>query len=85
MSNQPTDKQIQDAYALAKDRYTALGVDTEEALNTLAGIPISMHCWQGDDVAGLESPDTELSGGIAVTGNYPGNGIAFGDIVRQYT
>ena len=72
MSNQPTDKQIQDAYALAKDRYTALGVDTEEALNTLAGIPISMHCWQGDDVAGLESPDTKLSGGIAVTGNYPG-------------
>jgi L-rhamnose isomerase len=72
MSRQPTDKQIQDAYALAKNRYAMLGVDTDKALEILAGIPISMHCWQGDDVAGFESPDTELGGGIAVTGNYPG-------------
>ena len=72
MSKQPTDKQIQDAYSLAKDRYAMLGVDTDKALETLAGIPISLHCWQGDDVAGFESPDTELGGGIAVTGNYPG-------------
>jgi L-rhamnose isomerase len=72
MGRQPTDKQIQDAYALAKDRYAMLGVDTDRALETLAGIPISLHCWQGDDVAGFESPDTELGGGIAVTGNYPG-------------
>jgi L-rhamnose isomerase len=72
MSKQPTDKQIQDAYQLAKDRYAMLGVDTDRALETLAGIPISLHCWQGDDVAGFESPDAGLGGGIAVTGNYPG-------------
>lgn len=72
MSKQPTDKQIQDAYQLAKDRYAMLGVDADRALETLADIPISLHCWQGDDVAGFESPDTGLGGGIAVTGNYPG-------------
>jgi L-rhamnose isomerase len=72
MSKQPTDKQIQDAYQLAKDRYAMLGVDADRALEALAGVPISLHCWQGDDVAGFESPDTGLGGGIAVTGNYPG-------------
>ncbi|MGD9048960.1 MAG: L-rhamnose isomerase [Anaerolineae bacterium] len=68
----PTEKQIQDAYTLAKERYALLGVDTDKALNRLAGIPISLHCWQGDDVAGFEGPDGELGGGIATTGNYPG-------------
>lgn len=66
-----TDK-IQQAYALAKERYAALGVDTDAALRVLAQIPISMHCWQGDDVGGFESPDGELGGGLAVTGNYRG-------------
>jgi L-rhamnose isomerase len=72
MGNQPTDKQIQDAYAMAKERYAMLGVDTDQALDTLAQIPISLHCWQGDDVGGFESPDAELGGGLAATGNYPG-------------
>jgi L-rhamnose isomerase len=72
MSKQPTDRQIQMAYAVAKERYAALGVDTEAALDTLSGISISLHCWQGDDVAGFESPDAELGGGLAATGNYPG-------------
>ncbi len=72
MSKQPTDKHVRDAYALAKERYAALGVDTDDAMETLAGIPISMHCWQGDDVSGFEDPDAELGGGIAATGNYPG-------------
>jgi len=49
-----------------------LGVDTDQALDTLAQIPISLHCWQGDDVAGFETPDVELGGGLAATGNYPG-------------
>jgi L-rhamnose isomerase len=49
-----------------------MGVDTEQAMAVLAQIPISLHCWQGDDVAGFESPDAELGGGIAATGNYPG-------------
>jgi L-rhamnose isomerase len=68
----PTDAQIQSAYTLARERYALLGVDTDAALARLAQIPISLHCWQGDDVAGFESPDTELGGGIAATGNYPG-------------
>ncbi len=70
--SQPTDKQIRDAYGLAKERYALLGVDTDAALTRLAQIPISLHCWQGDDVAGFENPEGELGGGIAATGNYPG-------------
>lgn len=72
MGERVTDKQITNAYAMAKERYAAFEVDTDRALETLAGIPISLHCWQGDDVAGFEAPDVELSGGIAATGNYPG-------------
>jgi L-rhamnose isomerase len=72
MGNQPTDKQIQDACAMAKERYAMLGVDTDKALKTLVQIPISLHCWQGDDVAGFETPDAEMGGGLAATGNYPG-------------
>lgn len=62
---------IQQNYELARERYAALGVDTEAALQKLATIPLSLHCWQGDDVAGLIE-STELGGGLAVTGNYPG-------------
>ncbi len=72
MGRQPTDRQIQQTYTLAKERYAALGVDTEKAMQSLAQIAISLHCWQGDDVGGFESPDSELGGGIAATGNYPG-------------
>jgi L-rhamnose isomerase len=72
MSQQPTEKQIRDAYGLARDRYALLGVDTDAALAQLAQVPISLHCWQGDDVAGFENPEGELGGGIATTGNYPG-------------
>jgi L-rhamnose isomerase len=68
----PTSRQLHDAYALAKERYAGLGVDTDQALATLGQISLSLHCWQGDDVAGFESPDAALSGGIAATGNYPG-------------
>ena len=65
-------KSIEQSYALAKDRYAALGVDTDEALKELATVPISLHCWQGDDVGGFENLGSELGGGLAVTGNYPG-------------
>jgi L-rhamnose isomerase len=57
---------------LAQERYAALGVDTEAALRILSGIPISIHCWQGDDVGGFENPGGALGDGLAVTGNYPG-------------
>ena len=60
------------AYENARLRYAALGVDTELALECLAHIPVSLHCWQGDDVAGFEGSDTARDGGLAVTGNYPG-------------
>ena len=60
------------SYNLAKERYAALGVDTERVLKELSTIPISLHCWQGDDVGGFENSGEGLSGGIAVTGNYPG-------------
>ncbi len=60
------------AYSLAQEAYAALGVDTEATLQKLQSIPISLHCWQGDDVAGSENPDATLSGGIQATGNYPG-------------
>lgn len=58
-------------YHLAKEIYAKIGVDTEDALKKLTNIPISMHCWQGDDVAGFENTGG-LSGGIQATGNYPG-------------
>lgn len=60
------------AYQIARDQYAEVGVNTESVLKQLARIPISIHCWQGDDVSGFESPDGALTGGIAVTGNYPG-------------
>ncbi|MGO9108189.1 MAG: L-rhamnose isomerase [Thermoguttaceae bacterium] len=63
---------IESAYKGAQERYAALGVDTEAALKRLAMVPISLHCWQGDDVGGFEKVGQELGGGLAVTGNYPG-------------
>ncbi len=59
-------------YSEAHDLYAALGVDTEAALKRLAKIPVSIHCWQGDDVGGFENPDGQLGSGLAVTGNHPG-------------
>ncbi len=59
-------------YEAAKERYAALGVNTDAALAALATISISLHCWQGDDVGGFEDPGRGLSGGIMATGNYPG-------------
>ena len=67
-----TDKRIDAAYEAARERYAQWGVDTDAALERLATIPISLHCWQGDDVGGFESAGAELGGGLAVTGNYPG-------------
>ncbi|MDR2676172.1 MAG: L-rhamnose isomerase [Opitutaceae bacterium] len=61
-----------DAFNLAKQRYADLGVDTEKALQTLAATPVSLQCWQGDDVGGFENAGGALTGGIAATGNYPG-------------
>lgn len=66
----------------AKEQYAAVGVDVESALRTLAQTPISLHCWQGDDVGGFEAGASELGGGLAVTGNYPGKARSI-DELRQ--
>ena len=63
---------IDSAYTVAKDRYAEAGVDTDAALERLAAVPISLHCWQGDDVEGFEKFGAGLGGGLAATGNYPG-------------
>ena len=67
------DRRIEDRYRRAREQYAELGVDTEGALAALRRVPLSVHCWQGDDVNGFETgADGILSGGIAATGNYPG-------------
>ena len=63
---------LQTAYQLARDRYGALGVSTDRVLNQLSKVPISLHCWQGDDVTGFENFGGTLGGGLVATGNYPG-------------
>ena len=64
---------LEKIYKLAVEQYAEMGVNVEKALQRLKKIPISLHCWQGDDVGGFEKPDAELEGGgIQVTGNYPG-------------
>ena len=62
---------VKERYEIAKEAYAAIGVDTDKALQALKQIPISMHCWQGDDVIGFDGGGA-LSGGIQTTGNYPG-------------
>ena len=58
-------------YESAKERYAEIGVDTDQAIARLKEIPVSLHCWQGDDVIGFDH-DGPLTGGIQTTGNYPG-------------
>jgi L-rhamnose isomerase len=67
-----SEKNVDRAYSDAKEQFAQLGVDTEQALERLRSISISLHCWQGDDVGGFEGREGALDGGLAVTGNYPG-------------
>ena len=61
------------SYLEAKAAYAALGIDTDAAIAALKGVPVSLHCWQGDDVRGFDTDPTKpLTGGIQTTGNYPG-------------
>ena len=66
-------------YEYAKSAYAKYGIDTECAIKTLADVTVSLHCWQGDDVVGFDSP-AALSGGIQVTGNYPGKARSFEEL-----
>ncbi len=69
------------SYDMAKDAYKAIGIDTDNILKRLATVPISIHCWQGDDVGGFERPSASLSGGgIQVTGNYPGKARSIAEL-----
>jgi L-rhamnose isomerase len=68
-----TEKRLTETFALAKERYAELGVDVESAIEAADAVPLSIHCWQGDDVGGFEKAGASLEGGgIQVTGNYPG-------------
>jgi L-rhamnose isomerase len=71
-TSRKADADVEQSFRLARDRYAALGVDVDAALSRLRTIPISLHCWQGDDVGGFEIGGQELGGGLAVTGNHPG-------------
>ncbi len=59
-------------YQSAKEIYTKIGIDTDKAIEILKSVPVSLHCWQGDDVRGFDQKVDSLSGGIQTTGNYPG-------------
>ena len=62
---------VEEKYKIAKEEYAKYGVDTDQAIETLKNVPVSLHCWQGDDVTGFDQ-DGPLTGGIQTTGNYPG-------------
>lgn len=68
------EQRTEETYRLASERYAEIGVNTDVAIDTLSKIAISLHCWQGDDVAGFENMGKDIGGGLAVTGNYPGRG-----------
>ena len=70
---------MNETYLWAKKEYAKIGIDTEEAINTLMRIPVSVHCWQGDDVVGLDGAG-KASGGIQTTGNYPGRARNFEEL-----
>jgi len=83
MKYRPTEKQVQSAYEIAKDRYATFGVDVDAAVKMLETIAISLHCWQGDDVGGFEDLDRGLSGGIIATGDYPGKARTIAELRRD--
>ncbi|MDR1025532.1 MAG: L-rhamnose isomerase [Treponema sp.] len=80
---------MEQMYNQARLEYQNWGVDSEDALSRCAAIPVSLHCWQGDDVTGFENPSGALSGGIQATGNYPGKARCkddlFGDLEFAYS
>ena len=76
----PVTEKIVDAYAFARERFAEYGIDTEKVLRRLDEVPISIHCWQGDDVLGFESVEASLTGGIQTTGNYPGRARNVGEL-----
>lgn len=74
------DQQITRDYEYAKARYATFGINVENAINQLDKLPISLHCWQADDVTGFENGDGVLTGGIQTTGNYPGKACTIAEL-----
>lgn len=74
------EQQITQAFDYAKVRYAELGIDVDHAMAQLDKLPISLHCWQADDVRGFEQGDGELTGGIQTTGNYPGRARTISEV-----
>ena len=75
-----TENKVAEAYAIARERFAEYGVDTDSVLKQLNSVPISIHCWQGDDVLGFESTGGSLTGGIQATGNYLGRARNVGEL-----
>ena len=72
------------SYISAKKAYASLGVDTDKAISILKNVPVSLHCWQGDDVRGFDTDPTKpLTGGIQTTGNYPGRASTPGQLMSD--
>ncbi len=72
------------SYASAKEIYAKYGIDADAAIARVKNIPVSMHCWQGDDVRGFENPMGDLTGGIQTTGNYPGRAVNIGQLRADF-
>jgi L-rhamnose isomerase len=72
------------AFRLARERYASLGVDVDAALKSLTKLPISLHCWQGDDVGGFETGASALGGGLVATGSYPGKARTPGELRADF-
>ena len=70
------------SYEIAKAKYAAFGIDTDAAIEKLRNVPVSIHCWQGDDVVGFDSKEA-LSGGIQTTGNYPGKATTPDELMKD--
>lgn len=77
------DEQIKKAYEAAKEQYAALEIDTDQAVEKLNTVSLSIHCWQADDVLGFENPEGGLSGGIQATGNYPGRARSIEELQKD--
>ena len=75
---------IKQAYEIAKEIYAGIGVDTDKVIKELKEIPISIHCWQGDDVGGFEGTGGALTGGIQATGNYPGKATTIAQLRADF-
>ena len=80
-----TSTQVHQMYAIAKEQYAALGINTEQVIQQLKNVHLSIHCWQADDVTGFEPQQGAMSGGIQATGNYPGKARNIDELRQDIT